>query len=171
MARHKNNSNGHSDHSSPTEPLVEVRSSPVHGRGVYATQPIRKGTAIIEYTGERVAWEDAPNDQESSHTFNFGLTNGLVINPAVGGNDSRWINHSCDPNCEAIEDEEDRVYIHALRNIAPGEELFYDYGLEIDEPVTEEQKKEHECLCRSKKCRGTLLALPKKKKKRPAGAV
>jgi uncharacterized protein len=135
---------------------IEVRESGVHGHGVYAMQVIPKGTRIIEYTGQRVSWEAAPNDENDPHTFNFGLDNGEVINPEIGGNDARWINHSCDPNCEAIE-EDDRIFICALRGIAPGEELFYDYALEIDEPVTEESKKKFACHCRSPNCRGTML--------------
>ena len=141
---------------------VQVRSSTVHGRGVYSTRAIRKGTRIIEYTGQRMSWDEAPNDPESSHTFNFGLHNGQVINPEIGGNEARWINHSCAPNCEAIEDENDRVFIHALRALRPGEELFYDYALEIDEPRTAEVVKDYACLCRADACRGTLLAPEKK---------
>ena len=135
---------------------IEVRESGVHGHGVYAMQAIPKGTRIIEYTGQRVSWEAAPNDENDPHTFNFGLDNGEVINPEIGGNHARWINHSCDPNCEAIE-EDGRIFICALRGIAPGEELFYDYALEIDEPVTEESKKKFACHCRSPNCRRTML--------------
>lgn len=139
-------------------PLTEVRPSGVHGRGVYATGFIPEGTRIIEYTGQRVSWEDAPDNENTSHTFNFGLENGEVINPRIGGNEARWINHCCDPNCEAIE-EDGRIFIHALRDIEPGEELFYDYALEIGEPITEASKKEYECLCGSPSCRGTMLGL------------
>ena len=135
---------------------IEVRESGVHGHGVYAMESIPKGTRIIEYTGQRVSWEGAPNDENDPHTFNFGLDNGEVINPEIGGNDARWINHSCDPNCEAIE-EDDRIFIDALRDIQAGEELFYDYALEIDEPITEESKKKFACHCRSPNCRGTML--------------
>src|SRR5262245_66570884 len=92
---------------------VEVRKSGVHGRGVYAVQFIPKGKRIIEYTGERVSWEAAPDDEDNPHTFNFGLENGEVINPEIGGNDARWINHSCDPNCEDVE-EEARIIINAM---------------------------------------------------------
>jgi SET domain-containing protein len=135
---------------------IEVRESGVHGHGVYAMESIAKGTRIIEYTGQRVSWEGAPNDENDPHTFNFGLDNGEVINPEIGGNDARWINHSCDPNCEAIE-EDDRIFIDALRDIQAGEELFYDYALEIDEPITEESKKKFACHCHSPNCRGTML--------------
>jgi SET domain-containing protein len=139
--------------------LLEVRASGVHGRGVYATKAISKGTRIIEYTGKRMSWEEAPNDPDNPHTFNFGLDNGQVINAEIGGNEARWINHSCQPNCEAIEEEDERVFIYATRNLRSGEELFYDYALEIDEPPTKELEKEHECNCRSTKCRGTMLEL------------
>jgi len=137
---------------------IEVRESGVHGRGVYATQLISQGTRIIEYTGQRVSWEAAPDDDNDPHTFNFGLENGEVINAEIGGNDARWINHSCDPNCEAIE-EDDSIFIYAMRDIQPGEELFYDYAMEIDEPITEKSKKKFACHCGRSNCRGTMLAL------------
>ena len=137
---------------------IEVRQSGVHGRGVYTTQVIPKGMRIIEYAGERVSWEAAPDKANDPHTFNFGLENGDVINPEIGGNDARWINHSCNPNCEAIE-EDDRIFIYAMRNIQAGEELLYDYRMEIDEPVTEAAKKKFACHCGASNCRGTLLAL------------
>jgi len=137
---------------------IEVRQSGIHGRGVYAVRSIPEDKRIIEYTGERTSWEAAPEDHNDPHTFNFGLENGDVINPEIGGNDARWINHSCNPNCEAIE-EDDRIFIYAIRNIQAGEELLYDYRLEIDEPITEESKKKFACLCRASNCRGTMLAL------------
>jgi len=137
---------------------IEVRESGVHGRGVYATQVIAEGTRIIEYTGQRVSWEVAPDDNNDPHTFNFGLESGEVINAEIGGNDARWINHSCNPNCEAIE-EDDRIFIYAMRDIQPGEELFYDYAMEIDEPIREESKKKFACHCGTSNCRGTMLAL------------
>ena len=137
---------------------IDVRESGVHGRGVYAAQFIRKGTRIIEYTGERISWEAAPDDDDDPHTFNFGLENGDVINPEVGGNDARWINHSCDPNCETVE-KDDRIFIYAIRNIQPDEELLYDYHMELDEPVTEASKKKFACHCGAPNCRGTLIQL------------
>lgn len=143
---------------SPTSPHIKVDDSDVHGRGVYATDPIKKGTRIIEYTGERIPDQQIARNDTSAHTFYFGLDNGLVIDPRVGGNEARWINHSCKPNCEAIE-EEDRVFIYALRNIRSGEELFYDYALEIPEPVTERAKKQYQCFCGNPSCRGTMLGL------------
>lgn len=148
---------------------IEVRDSGVHGRGVYAAAPIAAGARIIEYTGERITWEEAvdrhPHDPaQPNHTFYFHLDGGLVIDALYGGNDARWINHACEPNCEARE-KKGRVFIHALRDIAQGEELFYDYGLVIDARYTAKLKKEFECRCGSPQCRGTMLA-PKEKKKK-----
>ena len=138
----------------------------MHGRGVYATAPIAAGSRIIEYTGERISWDEAvrrhPHDPaQPNHTFYFHIEGGQVIDALYGGNDARWINHACEPNCEA--DEVDgRVFIQALRDIAPGEELFYDYGLVIDGRLTAKLKSEYPCHCGSPHCRGTLLA-PKRR--------
>ncbi len=142
---------------------IQVRKSGVHGKGVFALKPIAAGATIIEYTGEIISWPEAlrrhPHDpKDPNHTFYFSLDDGShVIDAKVGGNASRWINHACEPNCEADE-EEGRVFIKALRKLKPGEELFYDYGLVIDERYTKKLKKEYECRCGSAKCRRTLLA-------------
>ena len=151
-----------SPHSSRTDPaptqpspILEVRDSSVHGHGVYAKRRIRKGTRIIEYTGKQVAWADVPDDDDP-HTFLFSLENGLVINPEIGGNEARWINHSCDPNCEAI-GRGDRIFIYALKDIRPGEELSYDYSLDLDEPLTEKLLEDYRCHCGAARCRGTML--------------
>ncbi|MCH7343414.1 SET domain-containing protein-lysine N-methyltransferase [Pelomonas sp. CA6] len=142
---------------------ILVRASGVHGRGVYAVAEIPAGDLIIEYRGERIGWDEAlrrhPHDpRQPDHTFYFHLGDGSeVIDALYGGNSARWINHSCEPNCEARE-EGGRVFIHALRDILPGEELFYDYGLVIDERYTPALKKRFACRCGSPLCRGTMLA-------------
>jgi uncharacterized protein len=141
-------------------PLLKVAPSGVHERGVYAAEFIAKGKRIIEYTGQRVPEKDVPDDDDNPHTFLFGLDDGVVIDPEIGGNEARWINHCCDPNCETI-DENNRIFIYAIRDIEAGEELFYDYALEIDEPITKKSRKLYECLCGSPHCRGTMLAIPK----------
>ena len=141
--------------------FLKVCKSPVQGRGVFTTKRIRKGARIIEYTGRRVPWASVSDDPDDQRTYYFGLDNKKdVIDPTVGGNDARWINHSCDPNCEAIEDENDRVFIHALRDIRAGQELFYDYQLVIDVPRTKKLEEESKCLCGSSNCRGTMLEPP-----------
>lgn len=156
-----NNGNEKQGRRRKTSPLLEVRESGIHGRGAFATRRIRKGRRIIEYTGKHMPWDAASENPEDPHTFLFGLSDGNeVINAAIEGNDARWINHSCDPNCEAIE-EDDRVFIYALRDLEPGEELFYDYALEIDEPRSPEMVKQFECYCGAQSCRGTFLAVEK----------
>lgn len=146
---------------------IQVRKSGVHGKGVFALQDIPEGETLIEYVGEIITWKEAQrrhpwNPDDPNHTFYFHVDDGRVIDAAVGGNAARWINHSCNPNCEADE-EGGRVFIKTLRNIKAGEELNYDYGLIIDEPYTKKLKAEYPCWCGSKNCRGTLLA-PKRRR-------
>lgn len=139
-----------------------MRRSGVHGRGVFATQSLAAGVRLIEYKGERISWKEAlrrhPHDPDHpNHTFYFALDGGAVIDGKIGGNQARWINHSCVPNCEA--DETDgRVFIMTIRDIEMGEELFYDYGLVIDERHTKKLKREYACYCGHPGCRGTMLA-------------
>ena len=145
---------------------IQVRRSGVHGRGVFAVASISAGDTLIEYVGERISWDEAmdrhPHDpKQPNHTFYFHIDTGEVIDALHGGNSSRWINHSCEPNCEADE-VEGRVFIKALADLSPGEELFYDYGLVIDERYTPKLKKEFACYCGSANCRGTMLA-PKRR--------
>jgi uncharacterized protein len=145
----------------PAAGKLVVRKSGVHGRGVYATGTIRKGTRIIEYTGEHMPWDEAmdlpPRDpKDPYHTFFFSLENGDVIDAARGGNESRWINHSCDPNCETSETD-DRIFVYALRTISPGEELFYDYKIVPAEKRTKALEKKFACRCGAPNCRGTML--------------
>ena len=141
---------------------IQVRRSGVHGKGVFALRPLAKGETLIEYTGEVIDWPEAlrrhPHDPtDPHHTFYFSIDEDHVIDAKVGGNAARWINHACAPNCEA--DETDgRVFIKTLRSVKTGEELFYDYGLVIDERYTPKLKKQYECRCGSRACRGTMLA-------------
>jgi SET domain-containing protein len=141
---------------------IQVRRSGVHGKGVFALAPLARGEVIIEYKGEVISWKEAlrrhPHDpKDPDHTFYFHVDDKHVIDAKYGGNAARWINHACQPNCEA--DEVDgRIFIKALRAIKPGEELFYDYGLILDERHTAKVKKQFECRCGTRKCRGTMLA-------------
>jgi SET domain-containing protein len=149
-----------------TSPLIEVRNSPVHGRGVFAVARIAKGTRILEYLGDRVSHEAADaryedHDENDNHTFLFIVDKHTVIDAGVGGNDARFINHQCEGNCESVI-ENRRVFIDATRAIAPGEELGYDYeiGREKDDPPNVDEI--YACRCGSPKCRGTMLWPAKK---------
>lgn len=141
---------------------IQTRRSGVHGKGVFALVDLAPGETLIEYTGEIITWTEAldrhPHDpSDPNHTFYFHIDEDRVIDAKYGGNSARWINHSCKPNCEA-DIEDGRVFIRSLRAIEAGEELFYDYGLVIDEPLTPKLKAQYPCWCGAKKCRGTLLA-------------
>ena len=154
------------------EDHYKVRHSTIHGNGVFAARKIPAGARIIEYQGKRITEKQAEKrfgqDPENPyHTFFFSLESGKLIDGGDQGNDARWINHSCEPNCEAQE-EKGRVFIHALRDIKRGEELNYDYGLVIDEKMTKQLKKAYECRCGHPTCRGTMLAVKKKAAKKAA---
>ena len=148
--------------SSATGPRIQVRKSGIHGKGVFALRPIAQGETIIEYKGEVISWPEAlrrhPHDPlDPTHTFYFHVDDARVIDGKVHGNAAKWINHACEPNCEA-DDRGGRIFIKALRDLFPGEELFYDYGLIIDERYTPKLKKQYECRCGSAICRHTMLA-------------
>lgn len=129
-------------------PLV-VRPSPIHAVGVYTTTAIRKGARIVEYVGERITPEEADRRYEGSpRTYLYGLEDGKTI--IDGHGIGAYLNHSCDPNCE-VDEIKGRVWLFAVRNIAPGEELVWDYNLyDDDDPAP--------CYCGSPKCRGTMYS-------------
>ncbi len=160
----------------------ELRSSPIQGQGAFATRFIRKGARIIEYVGQRITQDEADDRYDDSamsrhHTFLFTVDEDTVIDAAHEGNDARFINHSCNPNCQAFL-EEDRVFIYSKRDIQDGEELSYDYGYERTEGMGEEEESLYVCRCGAPNCRGTILApltpepepAPKKKAKKTTTA-
>ena len=138
----------------------EVRRSRIHGRGVYATRPIPVGTRVVEYVGERISNKEADeryeDREDDGHTFLFVVDNRTCIDAGVGGNEARYINHSCDPNCESII-EDGRVYIDAIRDIFPGEELGYDYQLTWESTDDPSELALYACRCGAAQCRGTML--------------
>ena len=147
----------------------EVRRSAIQGRGCFATRTIRKGQRIVEYTGEHIDHEEADrryveDGMARHHTFLFVLDDDTVLDGKVGGNESRFINHSCEPNCEAVI-EDDAIWIHALRTIREGEELVYDYQYERTDAHTEEDERFYACRCGTPSCRGSILAPPKKSRR------
>lgn len=155
------------------EPLYVVRKSRIHGRGVFAARRIRKGTRIVEYTGERIGNKEADRRYDDDkmkrhHTFLFTLDNKTVIDGAIetGGGDASYINHSCEPNCEAVITGK-RIFIHALGTIEPGDELAYDYQYERTGKNDAELEKFYVCRCGAPGCRGSIM---KPAKKRPSRA-
>ena len=150
------------------EPAIEVRRSKVHGFGVFATRAIRKGEVIEEYVGERIShgeanWRYRHRDFNDNHTFLFTVSSRTVIDARDKGNDTRFINHRCDPNCEP-QIRRGRVFIVAIRAIRPGEELGFEYniGREDDDPPNVDDI--YACRCGARRCRGTILWPPRKPK-------
>ena len=142
-------------------PLFEVRVSSLHGLGVFASRRIRKGARIIEYLGERVSHAEADRryqhkDVGDAHTFLFIVDEQTVIDAGVQGNEARFVNHACDPNCESVI-EQRRVFIEALRAIEPGEELTYDYQIQREADDPPEIDAIFACRCGSSRCRGSML--------------
>jgi SET domain-containing protein len=126
-----------------------VRPSPIHSAGVYTTRPIRKGARVVEYAGPRITPEEADRLYDgASRTYLYGLEDGKTIIDGEGL--GAFLNHSCDPNCE-IDEIKNRVWIFAIRNIAAGEELLWDYNLYDDDGPAP-------CHCGSSKCRGTMYS-------------
>jgi hypothetical protein len=163
------------------QPLFEVRRSPVHGMGAFALRRIRKGTRIVEYLGERVSHKEADRryetkDANDSHTFLFIVDSKTVIDAGVDGNDARFLNHSCNPNCESVI-ENRRVFIEAIRTIEPGEEMTYDYQIQREEDDPPGIDEVFACRCGFPQCRGTMLwppdppKRPKRKPKRKPAAT
>jgi len=131
---------------------LTVRFSKIHSTGCYTTSPIAAGTFIVEYTGPRLTVEEADERyMDREETYLFGLSDGKHVIDGYG--DAAFINHSCDPNCEAVETSDGRIWIMAIRDIAANEELTYDYYLydgAEDDPSP--------CACGSPNCRGTLYS-------------
>jgi uncharacterized protein len=153
------------------KPMFVVRHSPIHGYGVFATRRIRKGTTVIEYLGDRLSHAKADSryedkDPNDNHTFLFTVDARTVIDAGVNGNEARFINHGCDPNCESSIRNR-RVFIASIRTIQPGEELAYDYQIQRDSDDEPDVDVIYACRCGAKDCRGSMLEPPKKPRKKP----
>jgi uncharacterized protein len=153
-------------------PMIEVRHSPVHGYGVFALRRIRKGTTVIEYLGDRITHEQADEryedkDAKDNHTFLFTVDSKTVIDAGRNGNEARFINHGCDPNCESGIMTK-RVFIDAIRTIQPGEELVYDYQITRDPDDPDDVDEIFACRCGAAGCRGSMLEPKKPRRKKSA---
>jgi SET domain-containing protein len=150
-------------------PLIEVRDSTIQGKGMFALRPIKKGMRLIEYIGERITDDQADEryDDEGMarhHTFLFSLDDGTCLDAANIGNEAKYINHSCAPNCEAI-NEEGRIFIESIADIPAGGELTYDYAYVLGEGVRRTKKllQRYACRCGAPTCRGSILGVPEEK--------
>jgi len=150
--------------------FIRVGRSRIAGKGVFAKRKIPKGTRIVEYLGMRVPVSKflvEISEGKAPSIYAFRLNDSMIIDGAVGGNDARFINHSCEPNCEAYVFD-DRAYIYALRDITRGEELTFDYQLQrtIRSRVSREDKELYRCLCGSANCRGSMIASLQRKSRK-----
>ena len=149
--------------SKPPDSLpFEIRTSSMQGLGAFATRYIPPGVRLIEYTGQRLTPAEAEARYpevlgERHHTFLFAIDDDVVVDAAVNGNAARFINHSCDPNCDAVIDD-GRIWIESITDIVTGEELAYDYAYRLEERHTPAAKKRFPCRCGATICRGTVLA-------------
>jgi hypothetical protein len=141
---------GGSDDVAETE-LVKFKSSPIHGTGGFAKTPIRNGTHIIEYLGERISKGESLRRCEQNNEFIFALSDEQDLDGNVAWNPARFINHSCAPNCEAEKDD-DHIWIIATRDIGAGEEITFNYGYDLVD------YKDHPCQCGSPQCVGYMVA-------------
>src|SRR5271155_4491391 len=151
-------------------PLFVVRHSPIHGYGVFAARRIRKGTTVIEYLGDRVSHAQADaryedKDPNDNHTFLFTVDAKTVIDGGVGGNEARYINHGCNPNCQSTTMAK-RIFIEAIRTIQPGEELAYDYQIQRDADDASDIDEVFACRCGADTCRGSMLGAATKRRKK-----
>jgi hypothetical protein len=146
-------------HSKTGEPIA-VRNSPVHGRGVFARRALAPCSFIGHYAGRRHG-EAAAREREWNDrvTYLFGLSDGTLIDGADGGNATRYLNHCCEPNCEAVESEgaggQLEIALYTIRPVLAGDELFLDYALTIDEGTN---PADFPCACGAARCRGTLVS-------------
>ncbi|HEY4131306.1 MAG TPA: SET domain-containing protein-lysine N-methyltransferase [Gemmatimonadaceae bacterium] len=150
----------------PVNKWMELRQSSIHGLGAFALQDIPKGTRIIEYTGEHIDNVEADrryddDTMRNHHTFLFILTSKTCIDAAHDGNEARFINHSCNPNAEAVVGRK-HIWIDALKKIPAGTEILYDYAYEDDDKYTEEDYRRYGCRCGAPKCRGTIVDTKRK---------
>ena len=136
---------------------IEIKKSSVHGRGVFATRGIASGERLGVYaSGRHTPGKHPLVDAGREFTRVFASSDGSSTDGSVQGNATAHLNHSCEPNCEAIEERDAdgqlQIVFLALRRIRRGDELFIDYSLQT-EP---DDAGEYACWCTSQKCRGTM---------------
>ena len=139
------------------------KKSPLHGSGLFAICNIKKGEQVIEYIGDKVTKREgdkradkqikkAEKNKKNGMVYVFELNKKYDIDGGVARNYARFINHSCDPNCE-VEIINNHIWILSIKTIKKGSELTYNYGYTFDTDY-----EDHICMCGSKKCVGYILS-------------
>jgi SET domain-containing protein len=152
---------------------LQVRRSRLQGRGVFTARAIPKGTLLLEYLGERISHTAAgeryyASAKPDAFVLLFTVDRKVVIDGGVGGRAARYVNHSCDPNCEADE-LGGRIFITSIRDIPAGAELTYDYNMEAPSPLPRDWRSRYACRCGAPRCRGTIVIRPRRRRARAAG--
>jgi SET domain-containing protein len=163
----------------PEKPLrqpryLKVQRSPLAGLGVFTSRPVKKGTLLLEYLGERISHEEAGEryyaaTEPDAFVLLFTVNRKVVIDGGVGGRAARYVNHSCQPNCEADEIG-GRIFITSIRDIAAGEELTYDYNMEAPSPLPRDWRRRYACRCGTPRCRKTIVVRPRPRRRPTATA-
>jgi hypothetical protein len=135
----------------PVTALLAFRPSSIHGMGGFAKMDLPRGTRVVEYLGQKITKAESLLRCEAGNTFIFALDDQFDLDGNLEANPARWLNHSCNPNCEA-EFTDGRIWITARRDIAAGEEITFNYG------YTLEEFREHLCQCGAPNCVGYILA-------------
>jgi uncharacterized protein len=130
---------------------LEFRDSGIHGRGGFAARFIPAETPVIEYLGQTITKAESLLRCEANNPYIFNLDDEFDLDGDVAWNPAKFINHSCDPNCEA-EFFGDQIWIMARRDIQPGEEITFNYSYDL------ENYKEHICRCGAANCVGYMVA-------------
>lgn len=144
--------------------MWKVKKSKIHGTGVFASMDIKRGEKIIQYVGDKVTKSEGDkrsayriknylNSSKTGSVYIFELNSKYDIDGFVRKNKARYINHSCDPNCE-VDIIKNEIWISSIKKIKKGEELSYDYGYSFDK----DDFRDHVCKCGSKNCIGYIIS-------------
>tara|TARA_Y100000310_G_C20192916_1_gene583316 strand:+ start:61 stop:564 length:504 start_codon:yes stop_codon:yes gene_type:complete len=142
--------------------FIVVKESVIHGRGIFAKKDISKGTRIIEYKGKKITkkesdkvfdkdYKEASQDPSKGEVYLFELNNKYDIDGNIPENVAKYINHSCEPNCETENEDEEKIWVLALKDIKTGQELSFNYGFNIEE------HEDYPCKCGTNSCVGFIL--------------
>lgn len=150
-----------------SEPYWALKNSGIHNTGMFANRNIPKGTAIIEYVGERISkkesnkrcleWEEKARKKGEGLVYIFDLNRKWDLDGNVEDNPAKFINHSCQENCEAVNDD-DHIWIYSKKDIKKGDELSFDYGYNLEHFM------DHPCRCGSDNCCGYIVAKENRRK-------
>ncbi len=153
----------------PDGPLFRIDASKIHQTGLFATCDISAGTDIVQYVGEKISkkeserrgleWEETARKSDAGMVYIFELDDKWDLDGRTADNPARYMNHSCDGNCEAI-NYDGEIWMVARCDISEGEELVFDYGYDMEHFL------DHPCNCGAKNCIGYIVREDQRRKVR-----